>query len=69
MNEREQMSAMGLSTMSLLVAFAAVALVVYLAFVIGCRVEPDIREIQEALCERLESTPDGYRDCLQELQR
>ena len=62
----ENTGAVSLALASLL--FLIVALAVMFAIVIGCEVKPDIQQLQEAVCERLEATPSDYQDCLEELR-
>lgn len=51
-----------------LIGAVALAIALMAVFVIGCEVQPDIAELQEALCERLSESAASYRDCLDEVR-
>ena len=59
---------MGTASLAVASLLFLLAVTVVFAIVIGCEVKPDIQQLQEALCERLEATPNDYQDCLEELR-
>ena len=61
-------TARGMGLIGCFLGVCTFILIIIIAFDLSCETQPDIDQLQKMLCERTETTPAGYQDCLEEVQ-